>query len=298
MPRPSRLDHAGAWQHVVNRGARAEALFLSDADRLEFLELLAQAGERHGVEVHAYTLAERHFHLLLRSVRGRLSEAMRQLQQGWSQRQSRVHGAHGPLFQTRFRSRVLVSEGHRLLALEHMHGGLARADLHDQTSSLAWTSLPAYQGAPGPHWLHVEALRALMKDPGVPRRPELRPAPLDALTPPWPTREAAPPQAPDLADADRQPMPVLAAIHALTGADLPALQRGERGPLANPARRFAVWALRRHTDLSQAEVAGLLAMSTRQVQNVELRLRRAPGEPVSTWISQWEAERPLRSPRG
>ena len=84
MSRPRRADSPGAWQRVLNRSDADTPLFQGASDRARFLELLVQAGERHGVEVHGFALLERHFHLLLRSLRGRLSEAMRQVQQAWS----------------------------------------------------------------------------------------------------------------------------------------------------------------------------------------------------------------------
>ena len=293
MPRSPRLDPAGAWQHVTNRGGQGEALFQGAADRLRFLEILVESGARHGVEVHAYALMERHFHLLLRSRRGRLSEAMRQLQQGWSVELGR-RGGDGPVFRARFRSQILVSDEHLGLALRHVHQNPLRALCHAPLDDASLSSLPVYLGrAPRPRWLHVEALGALATGPdplGLLEAPS-RAAPLDGLVrpPPGARVEAARVEAEALA-GERQPSPVLEAVRALTGADLAALQRGGRGPAANPARRFAVWALRQHTDLSQAEIAGLLAMSTRQVQNVELRLRRGATEPVAGWVRRWVEE--------
>ena len=35
MPRPLRIEYAGAQYHVISRGDRREAIFLSDSDRAE-----------------------------------------------------------------------------------------------------------------------------------------------------------------------------------------------------------------------------------------------------------------------
>jgi hypothetical protein len=56
MARPLRIDVAGAWYHVMNRGRRGGALFLGDTDRRRFLSVLAELRERFALEVHAFVL--------------------------------------------------------------------------------------------------------------------------------------------------------------------------------------------------------------------------------------------------
>jgi REP element-mobilizing transposase RayT len=67
MARPLRIDVAGAWYHVRNRGHRGGTLFRNDADRRRFLGALAELPERFGVEVHAFVLMDNHYHLLVRT---------------------------------------------------------------------------------------------------------------------------------------------------------------------------------------------------------------------------------------
>jgi hypothetical protein len=43
MPRPLRIQYAGARYHVMSRGDRREAIFYDDADRVEFPRTLGQA---------------------------------------------------------------------------------------------------------------------------------------------------------------------------------------------------------------------------------------------------------------
>jgi hypothetical protein len=43
MPKPLRIQYAGARCHVMGRGNRREAIFYDDADRVEFLRTLGQA---------------------------------------------------------------------------------------------------------------------------------------------------------------------------------------------------------------------------------------------------------------
>ena len=74
MPRSPREDYEDAWHHIMNRGVASQSIFLDDADRTDFLDLLVQATLRHALEIHGYCLMGNHYHLLLRSREGRLSE--------------------------------------------------------------------------------------------------------------------------------------------------------------------------------------------------------------------------------
>lgn len=77
MPRPPREDHEGAWHHVMNRGVDRSVVFRSDADRCVFLECLETAVARYALQVHGYCLMDNHFHLLVFSEKGQLSDGMR-----------------------------------------------------------------------------------------------------------------------------------------------------------------------------------------------------------------------------
>lgn len=114
MARPLRVDVAGAWYHVMNRGHRGEALYLDDADRRRFLVAVAELPERTGLEVHAFVLMDTHYHLLVRTERPNLSEAIRWLNVTYAVKFNWAHRTHGTVFQGRFKS-VLIQEEHRVL---------------------------------------------------------------------------------------------------------------------------------------------------------------------------------------
>jgi hypothetical protein len=54
MARPLRLEFAGALYHVTSRGDGREAIYLADADRRLFLDVLAGVWDRFHWTVHAY----------------------------------------------------------------------------------------------------------------------------------------------------------------------------------------------------------------------------------------------------
>ena len=81
------------------------------------------------------------------------------------------------------------------------------------------------------------------------------------------------------------PREALALVTKVTGAKLTALRTAAMGPGANPARRFAVWALKRQTTLTHEEIGRTLSMSPGQVAHV-LRRLRLDAEPFKVWAAR------------
>ena len=80
---------------------------------------------------------------------------------------------------------------------------------------------------------------------------------------------------------------VLRDVYRITESRIEDLRRNEKGPRANPARRFAVWALARGSNLSQREIGKLLDVPYNQVTRLLSRMRKKPQEPVAGWIKEW-----------
>jgi hypothetical protein len=73
MPRKMRVEYPGAIYHVMSRGDRGEDIFLDDVDRQDFLETLAEAWQKTGLQIHAYCLMRNHFHLVVETPNGKES---------------------------------------------------------------------------------------------------------------------------------------------------------------------------------------------------------------------------------
>src|ERR1700689_5281384 len=76
MARKPRVQFEGAYYHVTDRGNQRHSIFDDDTDRLRFLETLGQACDRYGMVVHGYCLMPNHYHLLVQTPRGNLSQAV------------------------------------------------------------------------------------------------------------------------------------------------------------------------------------------------------------------------------
>ena len=77
MARPLRVQFPNAVYHVTCRGNERKDIFLDNHDRKRFLELLQKSLEIYQVILYAYVLMRNHFHLLVETPLGNLSEFMR-----------------------------------------------------------------------------------------------------------------------------------------------------------------------------------------------------------------------------
>ena len=64
MARLPRMVLPGIPHHVTQRGNRRERTFFEDGDYALYLDLLADAALRHGVEVWSYCLMPNHVHII------------------------------------------------------------------------------------------------------------------------------------------------------------------------------------------------------------------------------------------
>lgn len=141
MSRPLRFQYPGAMYHVMNRGANREPIFFeAESDRRVFLAVLGDVVAKRKIDVHVFALMPNHYHLLVETPFGNLSDAMKHLDSVYTQRFNKIHGRDGPLFRGRFKS-ILVQEERYFLELVryiHLNGvraGLVRRPGDDVTTS-------------------------------------------------------------------------------------------------------------------------------------------------------------------
>jgi len=60
MARPLRIEYPGAVYHVTSRSNARQAIFLSDADRQTFFDVLAHTVQKYNWLCHAYCLMDNH----------------------------------------------------------------------------------------------------------------------------------------------------------------------------------------------------------------------------------------------
>ena len=106
----------GGYYHVTCRGNERKAIFRDDTDRADFLEKLRGSLAIYQVELHAYVLMSNHFHLIVATLRGNLSEFMRHFNISYTAAYNRRHKRVGHLYQGWYKA-ILIDKDSYLLEL-------------------------------------------------------------------------------------------------------------------------------------------------------------------------------------
>ena len=146
MARPLRLEFAGALYHVTSRGDRQEDIYLDDADREAFLDVLADVCDRFNWVIHAYCLMTNHYHLLIETPDANLSQGMRQLNGVYTQNFNRQHQRVGHVFQGRYKAILVQKESYLLELARYIVLNPVRAQMVRTAKEWPWSSYRATAG--------------------------------------------------------------------------------------------------------------------------------------------------------
>jgi REP element-mobilizing transposase RayT len=147
MPRPVRIEFAGATYHVMSRGNYGQGIFKDDKDRAAFVQLLGETCEKSGWLIHSFVLMGNHYHLLVETVRATLVRGMHDLNSTYTHRHNARHKVWGHLFQGRYKPLLVQpGSGYFLAVSNYIHMNPVRAGrvnemnglLKDRGSSAGW----------------------------------------------------------------------------------------------------------------------------------------------------------------
>jgi REP element-mobilizing transposase RayT len=160
MAQRHRRDLPGSYHHVMNRGIARRSVFETREDVRYFLSRLARAVRDGGIEVQAYSLMTNHFHLLVRSPRGDLAQAIGRVENAYVRWFNRLRRRDGPLFRGRFRSRVVEDADHRRVLVRYIDHNPVEARMCARPELHPWGSAWHYARKRGPPWLARTELEA------------------------------------------------------------------------------------------------------------------------------------------
>ena len=138
MPRLPRSHLPDGYFHATARAVFGAALFIDDLDRLDFLKLLRSTAALFDWRCQAHCLMGTHYHLVLASTRGGLSDGMRRLNGDYARRFNKRYGRRGHLFDERFSSFTVGSERHLEAAIEYVLQNPVRAGLCEDARDWPW----------------------------------------------------------------------------------------------------------------------------------------------------------------
>ncbi len=163
MARPLRIQYPGAYYHVTSRGNERKDIFRSRRDREKFLEYLQSATQRYGARIHCYCLMSNHYHLLMETPEGNLSQIMQHINGSYTTYHNIKRKRAGHLFQGRYHALLVEADAYALELSRYVHLNPLRAGITEPPEEHPWSSCSSYiDGRAVPEWLYTDAILAYM----------------------------------------------------------------------------------------------------------------------------------------
>jgi REP element-mobilizing transposase RayT len=139
MPRPYRILVEGGVYHVYNRIGRGERVFDEETEAAAFVSLLRDVAERDELTVFAWCLMSNHYHLAVRTGVVPLDRPMRSLQQRVTRGINVRKRLYGPLWQGRYRSKLVSDQRYLDQLLIYIHLNPVHARIVDDPAQYPWS---------------------------------------------------------------------------------------------------------------------------------------------------------------
>jgi putative transposase len=128
-------------QHVIQRGNNREPTFAAAADYQFYLDVLREASERHGLQIHAYVLMTNHVHLLATPESpSSLPKTLQSLGRRYVQYFNYTYGRTGTLWEGRYRATVIDTERYLLTCMRYVELNPVRAGMVTRPGEYRWSS--------------------------------------------------------------------------------------------------------------------------------------------------------------
>jgi putative transposase len=146
MARALRLQVPGGIYHVTSHANAGRVLFADNAERREFLDILAALIPGRAWSCMAFCLLTTHYHLLVQTPDADLAAGMQYLNGRFAQRVNFVRQEKGHLFDARYGSEFVETEQHALNAHRYIALNAVSAGIVARPEDWPWSSYRALLG--------------------------------------------------------------------------------------------------------------------------------------------------------
>jgi len=154
MTRPKKQHRPGGIHYVVLFGNGGQEIFQDDADRQNFIELLAVARARCNAEIFAFCLTRREARLVVRVTDVPVGRLVQRVATQYSRNNHAKYATAGYLFQHPYRAYLLEGTAHLLDIVRHVHRAPLDMGITEDPDEYRWCSHRAYLGLDSPEWLN------------------------------------------------------------------------------------------------------------------------------------------------
>jgi putative transposase len=141
----------GAVYHITCRGNARADIYKDNKDRETFLEILKESQKIYSIKIYSYVLMGNHYHLLIETPRGNLSDYMRHFNMRYTGHYNGRHKKVGHLYQGRFKSILVDKDAYLNMLSRYIHLNPVRiksmdrvpySDKLEYLKQYKWSSLP------------------------------------------------------------------------------------------------------------------------------------------------------------
>jgi putative transposase len=145
MPRKPRILLDGGFYHVLTRGNDKRRLFRDKRDHIFFLDTIRRYLVKFEIRIVHYCLMPTHLHFLARlDDAGDLPKFMQGILQVYADYFKRKYNSCGYVFQNRYKSLLIESEGYLLECGRYIERNPLRAGLVENIADYPWSSFSFY----------------------------------------------------------------------------------------------------------------------------------------------------------
>ena len=157
MARPLRISYPGAFYHITSRGNESKDIFISNQDKISFLSYLETATQRYDALIHGYCLMSNHYHLLMQTPSGNLSQIMQHINGAYTTYFNVKHKRSGHLLQGRYKAILVEVDGYAKELSRYIHLNPVRAGIVDTPEAYGWSSYLYFIGhKEPPEWFVMD----------------------------------------------------------------------------------------------------------------------------------------------
>lgn len=161
MSRSLRIQYPGAWYHVMHRATNHSFIFNNQAHFSLFIECIIEAYLKYKIETHAYCFMNNHYHLLVRTPYGNLSDAMRHINGVFTQKYNRLLHHDGAIFRGRYKAALIEADNYLLEVSRYIHLNPIKAGICLAPEDHRWSSYNFYINKKRhPDWLFCNNILA------------------------------------------------------------------------------------------------------------------------------------------
>lgn len=143
MARQARRKSNTGIYHIMLKGMDGRDIFLDNEDRETFIEKLLSARERSGFKLYGYCLMDNHIHLLMEE-NEEIGTSVKRITVGYVQLHNNKYARRGHLFQNRYRSETVETEGYLVTVLRYIHNNPVKAGIVKDVEGYRWSSYNQY----------------------------------------------------------------------------------------------------------------------------------------------------------